>query len=200
MNARIRLPEQWLQTPSAYESLLRQRRSVRSYAPKPLMLEHCARLLWAGQGISHPSGLRTAPSAGALYPLELLLVAGAVEGLESGVYRYLPREHTLERHLSGDIRAQLAAAALAQTCIARAPVVLVIAAVYQRCARRYGNRAVRYVHLEAGHVAQNICLECTALSLGTVPVAAFEDEAINGVLGLVTELDPLYLLPVGHPA
>lgn len=200
MTSRIPLPEFCVQAVLPYEELLWRRRSVRTFAARPLTLQHCAQLLWAAQGVSDPSGQRTAPSAGALYPLELFLVAGRVTGLESAAYRYEPAGHALTAHLAGDLRTALAVAALGQSWVAQGAIVLVIAGAYPRCARKYGERAARYVPLEAGHAAQNVCVECTALGLGTVPVGAFDDDAVRRVLRLTAGLDPLYLLPVGHPA
>lgn len=200
MSKRIRLPDWWVQAVLPYEELLWRRRSARAFTPKPLTLQHCAQLLWAAQGVSHPTGLRTAPSAGALYPLEVLLVVGQVTGVDSGVYRYEPAGHALVAHLGGDQRAALARAAWGQAWVAQGAVVLVLNAVYQRTARKYGERAARYVHLEAGHAAQNVCVECTALGLGTVPVGAFDDDAVKRILRLPAECEPLYLMPVGYAA
>ncbi|MFN3594140.1 MAG: SagB/ThcOx family dehydrogenase [Thiobacillaceae bacterium] len=199
MTRRIPLPEFCVQAVLTYEELLWRRRSVRAFAPRPLTLQHCAQLLWAAQGVSDPAGLRTAPLAGALYPLEPFLVVGQVTGLDAAVYRYEPTGHLLAVHLAGDQRTALAAAAHGQSWVAQGAVVLAIAAAYQRCARKYGERAARYVPLEAGHVAQNVCVECTALGLGTAPIGAIDDDTVRRVLRLLAGLDPLYLLPVGHP-
>lgn len=199
MTRRIPLPEFCVQAVLPYEELLWRRRSVRAFAPRPLTLQHCAQLLWAAQGVSDPAGLRTAPSAGALYPLELFLVVGQVTGLDAAVYRYEPTGHLPAVHLAGDQRTALAAAAHGQSWVAQGAVVLAIAAAYQRCARKYGERAARYVPLKAGHVAQNVRVECTALGLGTAPIGALDDDAVRRVLRLPAGLDPLYLLPVGHP-
>ncbi len=201
MTTRIRLPDWWVRAVQPYEDLLWRRRAVRAFMSEALSLQHCAQLLWAAQGISDPTGLRTAPSAGARYPLEVLLVVGQVTGLDTDIYRYEPAGHALTAHMGGDQRAALAKAALGQGWVAQGAVVLVITAVYQRTARKYGHeRAPRYVHLEAGHAAQNVCLECTALGLGTVPVGAFDDDAVKRVLRLPDEFEPLYLLPVGYAA
>jgi len=181
------------------ETLLSLRRSAREFAASALTLAQAAQLAWAAQGISDPRGLRTAPSAGALYPLELYLVAGAVEGLDPGVYRYLPRGHRLERTAEGDRRPQLARAALGQGRLADAPAVFVIGAVYERTAVKYGDRAPRYVQMEAGHAGQNLFLQATALGLGTVVVGAFRNEGVARVLVLPASVKPLSLMPVGAP-
>lgn len=177
-----------------------ERRSVRDYTERSVTLAQLAQLLWAAQGVNDPSGLRTTPSAGALYPLELLLVAGKVEGLDSGVYRYHPRHHTLKLIAEADHRTRLAKAALGQTWIATSPAMLVITAVYERTTQKYGQRGRRYVHIEVGHAAQNILLQAAALGLGAAMAGAFDDAAVADILGLPVSEHPLYLLPVGWPA
>ncbi len=176
------------------ERALQERRSVRSFTPEPLTLEELGQLLWAGQGITADWGGRTAPSAGALYPLEMY--AATPEGL----YRYLPEGHRAQVVSAIDVRGALAAAALGQEAVAGAAAVLVIAAVPARTEAKYGDRAERYVHLEAGHAAQNVLLQAVALGLAAVPVGAFSDEDVARVLGLDRGEVPLYLIPVGHPA
>ena len=179
------------------ETLLHQRRSVRDYTDTPLSLADAGQLLWAAQGITHPRGLRTAPSAGALYPLELYLVAGRIDGLTAGVYHYRPDGHRLQAMHDGDLRGRLARAALGQSWLADAPLTVVIAAVYERTARKYGERAGRYVHIEAGHAAQNLFLQAGALELDTVVVGAFDDNAVASLLRLPGDMQPLLLMPVG---
>ena len=142
---------------------------MREFAPEPLSLQTAAQLLWAAQGISSPHGLRTAPSGGALYPLELHLVAGKVAGLPAGIYRYDPAEHGLTRTARGDLRPALARAALNQSWIGEAPAAVVIAAVPRRSTRKYGERGIRYVHIEVGHAGQNLLLQAAGLGLGGVP-------------------------------
>ena len=196
---RIALPE-----PIAHEGLtlaeaLHKRRSVRDYAKRSMTLAQAGYLLWAAQGTNDPTGLRTAPSAGALYPLELILVAGDVTGLASGVYRYRLQQHALELIASGDYRNRLANAALGQAWIAHSAAVLVVTAVYERTTRKYGYRGKRYVHIEVGHAAQNALLQAAALDLGAAVVGAFDDAAIVRLLELPPSEHPLYLLPVGWP-
>lgn len=180
------------------EGALAGRRSVRSYSGEPLSLAEAAQLLWAAQGITGPDGKRAAPSAGALYPLEIYLAAGAVEGLAAGVYRYRPAHHDLVPVEPGDHRAELAAAAGGQRWVRSAAAVLVVAAVYERTAVKYGRRASRYVHMEVGAAAENVYLQAGALGLGTVAVGAFDDGAVARALGLPPEQEPLLLLPVGR--
>ncbi len=180
------------------EEALEQRRSVREFRRDGLVLEDLAELLWAAQGITGRRGLRTAPSAGALYPLELYLVTGDVEGLSPGVYRYRPKKHDLLPIASGDLRKPLASAALGQDWVRRAPAVLVITGVYQRTMARYGQRGRRYVHMEVGHAAQNVYLTATARGLGTVMVGAFDDNEVQEVLDLPADHEPLGLMPIGY--
>ncbi len=154
--------------------------------------------LWSAQGHTHADGFRTAPSAGALYPLEIYVVAGDVADLPAGVYRYQPREHNLVLVQRGDLRAPLASAALGQAWIRSAPAVLAIAGVYQRTARKYGKRGRRYVHIEVGHAAQNVYLQATTRGLATVLVGAFNDTEVQEVLGLPSDHAPLGLMPLGR--
>jgi SagB-type dehydrogenase family enzyme len=156
-------------------------------------------MLWAAQGIIDPEGKRTAPSAGALYPLEVFLVVGTAGDLPAGVYRYRPQAHELVCIAEGDRRAKLAAAALEQEWLAEAPVTIAFAAVYERTARKYRQRAERYVHMEVGHAAQNVHLQAAALDLGTVVVGAFDDAEVKQVLALADNEQPVCLMPVGKP-
>jgi len=180
------------------ESALHSRRSVRDFSPQSLTLAEVAQLLWAAQGITGPGGTRTAPSAGALYPLELYLVTGNVSALAKGVYRYQPLGHSLIRLADGDQRAALAAAALGQDWVNEAAAVIVVAAAHERMTRKYGQRGVRYVHMEAGHAAQNIHLQAVALNLGTVVVGAFDDDKVKIIVNLSGDEQPLCLLPIGR--
>lgn len=176
------------------EEALAVRRSVREFTLEPITHRELSQLLWAGQGTTSSDGLRTAPSAGALYPLEVW-VANA-----SGFYHYEPHEHELTQHLEGDLRPDICRAALMQEVIVHAPAVFVMAAVYERTAHKYGDqRTPRYIHMEAGHAAQNLLLEAVALGLGGVLIGAFNDSEVERVLSLPAYQKPLYLIPVGHP-
>jgi SagB-type dehydrogenase family enzyme len=135
-----------------------------------------------------------------LYPLEVYLVAGSVENLASGVYLYEPDEHELVKVRDEDVREELANAALGQTPVRDGAIDIVISAIYERTMRKYGERGVRYVHMEAGHVAQNIYLQATALDLGTVTIGAFVDELVKEVLSMPEDEAPLYIIPVGRKA
>ncbi len=180
------------------EQALFERRSVREYSSGTISLTELSQLLWSAQGITGEEGLKTAPSAGALYPLEVYAVVAHVEGIPKGIYKYHSAANSLARFAEGDLRKQLAGAALDQNFVKEAPLVLVIAAVYERITRKYGSRGLRYVHMEVGHVAQNVCLQAEALGMGTVMVGAFDDARIKQVLDLPELEQPLCLLPVGR--
>ena len=188
------LPPPQLKGTLTLEEALTKRRSVREFSDTPLTLAELGQLLWAAQGTTHPAGLRTAPSAGALYPLEVYAVT------REGVYHYQPQGHRIIVHVQDDVRSALHAAALRQDPVLKASAEIVIAAVYARTAQKYGEeRSLRYVHLEAGHAAQNVLLQAAALNLGAVPIGAFEDNQVQQVLALPSDQQPLYLIPVGHP-
>jgi len=182
------------------EQALRERRSVRSYSNEPLSVQEISQLLWAAQGITNERGYRTAPSGGALYPLETYIVVGNARGLGDGIYRYIPRGHSLEIIQSGDKRSELSAAALGQSSVKEGAVVFVFSAVYERITRKYGERGIRYTHIEVGHAAQNVCLQAVSLNLGTVVVGAFRDEEVKKVVRMGKNEQPLYLIPVGRKA
>jgi len=194
----ITLPEPRYTSNVSIERSLLRRRSVRSFTNEPLTLQEISQLLWAAQGITDSLGRRTAPSAGALYPLEIYLVAGNVKSLAPGVYKYQPEEHRLVRVMDGDIRNGLADAALGQGSVRGGAIAFVITAVYQRTTVKYGDRGIRYVHIEVGHAAENLCLQATAMELGAVTIGAFEDERVAEVLKLPENEKPLYIIPVGH--
>ena len=183
--------------PLSVEAALHARRSVREFADEPLTLAQLGQLMWAAQGVTSEAGLRAAPSAGATYPLELYVVAGKVEGLDAGVFKYHPANHALAQAMSGDQRVALGKAALEQACVRYAPIDLVITAVYERTARKYHAHAERYVHMEAGHAAENIYLQAISLGLGTVAVGAFDDDAVSRTLGLSPNEQPIYIMPIG---
>jgi SagB-type dehydrogenase family enzyme len=181
------------------EKAISSRRSVRQYRNDPLSLEIVSQRMWASQGITHDGWGRAAPSAGATYPLEIYILANRVEGLEPGIYRYLVKEHALELIKKEDLSKQLSGAALGQNMIREAAFNIIIAADYKRTTGRYGTRGKRYVHVEVGHVGQNIYLQAETLGLGTVAVGAFDDEKVQTLIGCEEKI--LYIMPVGkvHP-
>ena len=195
----IKLPRPNMEGLLSLEEVLQRRRSVRAYTKKPLTLTELSQLLWAAQGITGPYGVRTAPSAGALYPMELYILSGNVAGLPAGVYRYMPRGHELLKVAGGDRRQKLADAALGQECISEGSAVIAIAAVYERTTGKYGQRGIRYVHMEVGNISQNIYLEAESLKLGTVFVGAFDDERVKSVLEMRQGEKALGLMPLGKP-
>lgn len=194
----IKLPSPKRSGKESLESVLTKRRSVREYTNQPLTLTDVSQLLWAAQGMTNPEGMRTTPSAGALYPLEVYLIAGNITGLPAGTYKYKPRRHEILSIDNEDKRVPLTAAALGQTCIENGAAVIVLAAVYERITGKYGQRGVRYIHMEAGHAAQNIYLQAASLKLGTVVIGAFDDNQVNKILKMPKEEKPLYLMPVGR--
>lgn len=194
----IELPEPRYDSDVSIEQSLLERRSIRSYTGEPVTLQELSQLLWAAQGITDVRGFRTAPSAGALYPLEVYVVAGNVQNLAPGVYRYEPDEHELAQLMDGDKRNELADAALAQAWVKEGALVIVFTAVYERTTIKYGERGIRYVHMESGHAAQNLCLQATALGLGVVTVGAFSDEQVAKLLNFPDGEQPLYIIPVGR--
>lgn len=192
----IKLPHPSYDSKTSIEKTLRERRSIRSYKNVPITISDLSQLLWAAQGISGP-GKRTVPSAGALYPLEVSVVAGSVSGLQPGIYVYKPEGHELLRIVDGDRRDDLSKAARGQPTIRNAPAVLVVSAVYERTTVKYGERGNRYVHMEAGHAAQNVYLQAVSLDLGTVVIGAFDDDEVKRAANLTVREQPLYLMPVG---
>lgn len=193
----IKLPGPAYDGKTSLEQALKERRSIRQYKNLPITLSDLSQLLWAAQGISGSGGRRTAPSAGALYPLEVYIFAGNVGDLPAGIYLYKPRDHGLLKIADGDNRIALCRAALGQSPIKNAAAVLVISAVYERVTIKYGERGIRYVHMEAGHAAQNVFLQAVSLGLGTVVIGAFHDEEVRTVLRLPEGEQPLYIMPVG---
>ncbi len=196
---RIALPPPRYDSNVSIERALMVRRSIREYEDKPLTLEQVGQLAWAAQGITDKRyGFRSAPSAGATYPLEVYFIVkrNGVTGLPEGIYHYLPREHMLELIKSGDYSRELMRACLDQEWVADAAINIVITAIYERTTWRYGERGrIRYVHMEVGHVGQNIYLQCVSLQLGCVVIGAFYDEEVKKILGVDEE--PLYVIPVG---
>lgn len=180
------------------QAALERRRSVRSYGAQPLQAAALSELLWAGQGVSNERGQRTAPSAGALYPLELHALARRVDGLPAGHYRYLPGTHALER-MPAPLEADVARAAGGQASVVSAPLLLLVAAVPSRTQGRYGERAARYIAFEAGAASQNIALKAVALGLGTVVIGGFDERRLVEALRLQAGVEPVVLMPVGRP-
>jgi len=192
---KIKLPDPRYDGDISVERALLERRSIRDYSGENLTIEEVSQLLWAAQGITSEWGGRTAPSAGALYPLELYLVVGDVEGLDKGIYRYIPPDE-LVKVGDRDLRSELADAALEQEMVREAAIDIVFTAEYQRTTVKYGERGVRYTHAEAGCAIQNVYLQATSLGLGTVVIGAFYDDRVKDVMSI--REDPLYIMPIGR--
>lgn len=190
----IHLPQAQVKGELTLEESIAKRRSTRSFDSKPLSVDQIGQLLWSAQGITEKrNGLRSTPSAGALYPLETYVV------MPTGIFHYDPGRHELKRVVEGDRRHELQKSALEQEAVSTAPAVFVFAVVYERTAAKYGDRAYRYGHIEAGHACQNLLLQATALGLVSVPVGAFDDSRVSEVVNLPKNQSPLYLAPVGYP-
>jgi len=196
----IPLPQPRLKSSVSVEEALKNRRTIRTFRNAPVTLAEVSQLLWAAQGVTETRGgrdLRTAPSAGALYGLETYLVASNVDGLEPGLYRYQPKGHELIPVGKGDLRSGLNAATLGQASVKEAPAAIVFAAVYERITQKYKERGRRFAVLEAGHASQNVYLQAEALGLGTVAVGSFSEADAKKTLGLPSQEEPLYIMPVG---
>ncbi len=204
----IKLPSPQLKGKVSLEETILRRRAVRRYRRDPLNLSQLSQILWSAQGITGTREFRAAPSAGATYPLEIFVFVGkqgviaseakqALEELQSGIYHYEVDSHSLSLHKPADLRPDLARATLDQEFIIEAPVDIVICALYHRTSYRYGRRGERYVHIEVGHVGENIHLQAVALGLATVEIGAFNDEEVRKVLGVEEQIKPLYIMPLG---
>lgn len=198
----IKLPAPRHDGDISVEEALLGRRSVRSYKKEPLAVAEISQLLWAAQGVTGSGGLRTAPSAGALYPLEVYTVAGEVSNLPAGIYKYRPHKHELVsvpvKAGKEDKRSELCRAALSQSSISNAPAVLVFCVVYERVTGKYGKRGVGYVHIEVGHAVQNVCLQAVSLGLGSVVIGAFYDNEVKKIVNLEKDEHPICIVPVGR--
>jgi SagB-type dehydrogenase family enzyme len=191
----MKLPEPKAKGSISLEETIMKRRSKRSFTSQDLTWEQISQLLWAAQGITEKrKGFRAAPSAGALFPLEIYLVT------KEGIFHYNPEQHEVEQTSVGDLRPRLCHAALNQEWIEEAPFSIIISAVYQRTESVYGQRGARYVHIEIGHVAQNIHLQAVALGLDSAPLGAFQDKEVQRCLSLPQDQQPLYIIPVGYAA
>lgn len=195
----IDLPEVDRTEGGQFYDLLFRRHSVRSFSEDPMDMRELSRLLFSGQGITRANRFRTVPSGGAQYPIDIYVLVGDVEGLDAGIYKYVPQGHRLERVSNEDRRRQMGSAALGQDWLADAPVVLVICAEYRRITGRYGERGERYAIIESGCTAQNISLESEDLGLGTVLIGAFHDRSVAQLIEAPDGVEPLLIMPIGTP-
>lgn len=198
----MKLPRPKTEGVMSVEQALGQRRTVRSFSAQALHGDQLSQLLWAAQGITGVTGFkRTAPSAGALYPMDIYAVLGpdSVIRMEAGVYHFEPGDRSLSPISQRDTRGAVARACLSQMWMAKAPLHLVITAEYRRITGKYGNRGVRYAMIESGHIAQNIFLQAEALGLKAGIVGAYHDEELAEILNLPRTHEPLLVMPVGYP-
>lgn len=194
------LPAPMLDGDVSVEEAIKQRRTIRSFANKPLAVGQLSQILWAAQGITDDRGFkRAAPSGGALYPIDIYAVVGknAVQGLAPGVYHYDPPHHSIKQIVATDVREDVAVASLRQMWMATAPVILVITAEYDRITIKYGDRGKRYAMIEVGHVGQNIFLQCQAIGLAAGIVGAFYDNDVARTIKAQKNHEPLIIMPVG---
>ena len=203
MAAEIALPSPSYKGTVSVEETLKARRTHRSFQPRPLTLKQLSQILWGAYGVTsqrYGSFLKTAPSAGALYPLDIYGVVGqgGVETLAPGIYHFRPENHSVELVKQGDLRAEVARHALQQMWMAKAPLMLVITGEYNRSSMKYGPRGVTYTHIETGHVGQNIFLQAEAIGLKAGIVGAFNNKKIIRAMGLSSSHDPLLIMPVGY--
>lgn len=196
----MELPDPRQDSGFSLERALVERRSMRQFSDEAITLPQLSQLLWSGQGVTNSRGLRTAPSAGALYPLEVYVSVGNVEGLAIGLYKYQPATHRLSRLTDEDRRTQISKAAWDQDWVRKNAVLLVFSSVHSRTTEKYGGRGIRYVYIELGHAAQNVLLQAQALGLGAAVVGAFQDDSVAQILGLPRGERAIYLIPIGRPA
>jgi len=196
----MKLPAPKLEGGMSLAQTLATRRSVREYAPDPLSLEEVSQLLWSAQGMTDSeTGFRTAPTAGNTQPLETYLIAGAVDGIEPGVYRYDPKTHSVEQTAAGDKRAELGAACFGQACVSGCNSAILFAAVYERINEKYGELGPKFAAMEAGHAAQNISLQAVALDIGAVAIGVPNSEQLKDLAVMRENEEPLYMMVFGKP-
>ena len=201
---KIELPAFEAVQPISLDKTLRQRKSVRDYQDRSISKGQLAYLLWASTGIQRVEDgyeFRTAPSAGALYPIETYVLVNKVEALEPGVYHYAIRLHQLELLKQHDLRRQIASAALGQTMCATAAAVFIWTVIFERCKWKYGQRAYRYIYLDAGHIAENLALAAVSLNLGSCEIGALYDDHVNAIIGIDgIEESTICMAAIGAPA
>ncbi|MFC1739270.1 SagB/ThcOx family dehydrogenase [Planctomycetota bacterium] len=202
-STKIELPSPKMEAAMSLNEALKKRKSIRHFSSKPIAVDQLSYLLWASTGIERKENgyeFRTAPSAGALYPIETYLIINNVTNLQNSLYHYSIKKHQLEQLKTGNLGNRLASAAFGQQFLASAPVVFLWTAIFQRCKYKYGQRAYRYIYLDAGHIAENFALAAVSLTLGSCQIGAFFDDKINAILDLDgTEESIIYLTAIGTP-
>ncbi|KYK36773.1 MAG: hypothetical protein AYK18_01875 [Theionarchaea archaeon DG-70] len=201
---KVELPPLDTATLLPFNEILKRRKSIRQFSGTPVSMTHLSYLLWASAGIQRKERgyeFRTAPSAGALYPVETYVVINNVESLEKGVYHYSVKHHFLEQLKRGDFSREITLAALGQRMCRECAVVFVWTAVFNRSKWKYKQRAYRYIYLDAGHIGQNLGLASVGLGLGCCHIGALFDDEVNAILDVDgSEESALYMTVVGHPA
>lgn len=195
----MKLPDPQREGGMSLAQTLQTRRSIRDYSADALSLPDVSQLLWSAQGVTSEKGFRTAPSAGETFPLETYLIAGAVDGIEAGVYRYDPASHSLEMTASADVRAELGEACYNQNCVSTCAAAILFSAVYARINAVYGESGPKFAAMEAGHAAQNISLQAVALDLGAVAIGIPNSEKLNKLAVMGEDEEPLYMMVFGKP-
>lgn len=195
----IKLSEPTFDGDVSIEKVLKERRSVRAYKDTPLTEKNVSQLLWAGQGINEDGGKkRTSPSARGRYPIELYLVVFNVEGIEKGVYQYVPDGHSIVKVFGSDKNDAIVKASGSQGSISKCPAAFIIAGNYLKMSEKYDETAIRFVNTEVGHVSQNIALQGVALNIGSVVLGGFQQGALSEVLEFPPDTKPIYVMPVGN--
>jgi len=198
---RLQLPQPDLSQSADLWQCLARRRSERNTTPDPLSQDELARLMWAAQGVTARAGmhlLRTAPSAGALYPFETYVYIDKVENVSQGLYHFNVADFALDLIQDGNFNQLITAASLGQPAVSRAAVVIIWTAMMLRCMTKYRERAMRYIPMDLGHVCQNVQLAATAMGFGSCPIGAFYDDDFNELLGVDGQEETvLYLITVG---
>jgi SagB-type dehydrogenase family enzyme len=199
VNGQISLPVPRTDSDVSIEEAILGRRSVRSFTGEAVTLEQISQLLWAAQGITDSAhGGRSAPSAGARYPLTVYVVIGNATGIQPGVYRYEPKGHMLTKLMDGDLRQTFYQKAITQASVKEAAVDFIITGKFGKLTDKYGDRGIRFTDLEAGHAAQNLCLQAVALKLGVVTAGSFDDALVRAFLKIAEDETPLYVIPAGN--
>jgi len=188
----IELPQPKTKGTVSIEETITKRRSVRNFQKKNLTIEQISQILWSAQGLTSKRGFRSAPSAGAIYPMEIYFASN------DGLFRYIPQGHKIEKLKDGDLRSQLCNAAFGQDFISYAGISIIICCDYEKIISKYSKRGIRYADMEAGHITQNIQLQAVSLGLGSCPVGAFNDGSVSKLLQLPKNLTPIYIIPVGY--
>lgn len=211
-NLVIELPAPSFGSNTSIEKALLTRRSERIYKQDAIKLKDLSQILWAAQGVTMKidtvpgwwvgqewlGGVRTAPSAGALFPIELYIAVGDVENLDQGLYKYNALNHTIIKIADGDKREEVRKAALGQSAVGNGPACIIITANFGRTEYKYESRATQYVYIESGAVCQNIYLQCNSLSIGTVMIGAIREEPMKVALGLPDSETPIGVMPIGY--